>query len=115
MINKQIKKEKGKVIMLKNPGSTGKGKFYHIEVRPKDEFIKFRVQDVGDKGGLERVAGQHQDESWSTVAWLISKDDAHISENKNLIITGKTAKSVLKQIQEPIKYVKGDIFQTQPR
>jgi signal transduction histidine kinase len=42
----------------KKPGTTGKGHFYRIMVRPKSEFVTFRVQDVGEKGGLERVAGK---------------------------------------------------------
>ncbi len=42
----------------KRPGTTGKGKFYRIEVRPKSDFVTFRVQDVGEKGGLERLAGK---------------------------------------------------------
>ena len=40
----------------KKPGTTGEGKFFRIEVRPKEEFVTFRNQDVGEPGGIERLA-----------------------------------------------------------
>ncbi|MCX6701798.1 MAG: hypothetical protein NTX96_01210, partial [Candidatus Zambryskibacteria bacterium] len=97
------------------PGVTGKGKFYRIEIRPKSEFTSFRVQDVGKKGGLERLAGRRGSGSWDTVTWLISKKDAHVTGNKTLVIDGLKAKSVLKQISGNINYLKGDIFTAKPR
>lgn len=97
----------------KLPGTTGKGKFYRIEVRPKSEFKIFRVQDVGRKGGLERLAGKRPSGSWGTVSWLISKDDAH-TERGRLIIDDKKAKLALKQIRGPIIHVKGDVFKAHP-
>jgi len=96
------------------PGSTGKGDFYRIEVRPKSEFKTFRVQDVGKKGGLERLAGKRTSGSWDTVTWLVSKEDAHV-KNGHLIITGAKAKSVLKSISGHMYHVKGDIFRAHPR
>lgn len=98
----------------KAPGSTGKGKFYRIQVRPKQQFSSFRVQDVGKKGGLERLAGHRRSGSWDTVSWLISKDKANVI-NGRLKITGKKEQSVLKQIKGPIVHVKGDIFRAHPR
>ena len=98
----------------KNPGTTGKGKFYRIEVRPKYEFVTFRNQDVGKKGGLERLAGRRSSGSWDTVSWLISKEKAHISKGK-LVITDGKAKSFLKQISGRIVHVQGDIFRAHPR
>lgn len=97
----------------KAPGSTGKGKFYRINVRPKGDFTSFRVQDVGQKGGLERLAGHRSSGSWDTVTWLIEKKDAHV-KNGHLIVTGKKAKSVLKNITGHIYHVKGDIFRAHP-
>ncbi len=93
------------------PGSTGKGKFFHIQLRPKSEFKVFRVQDVGEKGGLERLAGKRPGPggTWDTVTWLVSKDDAHVDAHGHLKISGK-AKSVLKQLKGRIVHVKGDIF-----
>lgn len=96
------------------PGTTGKGKFFRIEVRPKSAFKTFRIQDVGRKGGLERLAGKRSSGSWDTVAWLISKEDAKI-RNKELIIKEAGAKSVLKSLRGPILRVKGDIFKAYPR
>ena len=97
----------------KAPGSTGKGKFYRINVRPKGDFTSFRVQDVGQKGGLERLAGHRRSGSWDTVTWLIEKKDAQV-KNGHLIVTGKKAKSVLKNITGHIYHVKGDIFRAHP-
>lgn len=97
----------------KAPGTTGKGKFFRIEVRPKSDFKLFRVQDVGRKGGLERLAGKRPSGSWGTVSWLISKDDAHTERGK-LIIDDKKAKSALAQIRGPIVHVKGDVFRAHP-
>ena len=97
------------------PGTTGKGKFYRIEVRPKGDFTSFRVQDVGEKGGLERLAGRRSSGSWDTVSWLISKEDAHVDEHGHLKITDPKAKSVLKSISVRIVHVKGDVFHAHPR
>lgn len=99
----------------KKPGTTGKGKFYRIEVRPKGDFTSFRVQDVGGKGGLERLAGRRSSGSWDTVSWLIEKTDAKVLPNGQLHITGAKARSVLKNIRGPIFHVKGDIFKSHPR
>lgn len=98
----------------KAPGSTGKGKFYRIELRPKGQFSSFRVQDVGKKGGLERLAGHRKSGSWDTVSWLIAKDKAEVVRGR-LKIVGKKEQSVLKQIKGPITHVKGDIFRAHPR
>ena len=96
------------------PGSTGKGKFYRIELRPKGQFSSFRVQDVGKKGGLERLAGHRKSGSWDTVTWLIAKDKASVV-NGHLKISGAKEQTVLKQIKGPIVHVKADIFHAHPR
>jgi len=97
------------------PGSTGKGKFFRIEVRPKAGFTSFRIQDVGKKGGLERLAGRRGSGSWATASWLISKDKAHVSAQGKLVIDSKKDKDALaKAIRGPIKHVKGDIFAAHP-
>ena len=99
----------------KKPGTTGKGKFFHIEIRPKSQFTSFRVHDVGEPGGLERVTGRRSSGSWDTVAWLVSKEDAHMTDNNELVITDPKAQTVLKSIRGPIEHVKGDIFKAKPR
>ncbi len=100
--------------MRKKPGTTGKGKFYRIEIRPKGEFKTFRIQDVGKKGGLERLAGKRTSGSWDTVSWLVSKKDAHVSSG-HLVIDDTKARSVLKNIRGPVTHVKGDVFHAYPR
>lgn len=98
------------------PGSTGKGKFFHIQVRPKYEFTTFRVQDVGEKGGLERLAGKRPgpNGTWDTVTWLVSKEDAFIDAYGHLKMKGK-AKTLLKQFKGKITHVKADIFKAHER
>ncbi|HEY4516731.1 MAG TPA: hypothetical protein VJG64_02190 [Candidatus Paceibacterota bacterium] len=98
----------------KLPGTTGKGQFYRIEVRPKGDFVTFRNQDVGKKGGLERLAGKRRSGSWDTVSWLVSKKDAHVKSG-HLMITDKKARTVLKSIRGHIVHVKGDVFKAHPR
>lgn len=98
----------------KAPGTTGKGKFYRIEIRPKGQFTRFRIQDVGKKGGLERLAGHRRSGSWDTVSWLISKDKASVVRG-HLKINNKKDQGVLKQIKGPIVHMKGDVFRAHPR
>lgn len=100
----------------RKPGTTGKGNFYRIEVRPKSEFTSFRNQDVGRKGDLERLAGRRSSGSWDTVSWLVEKDVAHINDKGRLVITDKKVLSSLeKQIRGPITHVVGDVFKAHPR
>ena len=98
----------------KKPGSTGKGEYYHIEVLPKADFVTFQTQDVGRRGHIQRVAGQRSSGYWSTVKWLIDKDDAHIQDNK-LIPDTKDAQAVIEQLgSEPVRFL-GDRFKARPR
>lgn len=97
----------------KKPGAGG-GKFFRIDIRPKTQFSTYRTQDVGRKGGLERIAGKRPSGSWDTITWLISKDDAHLSGN-NLVIDDPKIKSFLKQIRGDIVHKKGDVFKALPR
>lgn len=99
----------------KKPGTTGRGKNYRIVVRPKNQFTSFRTQDVGRPGGLQRIAGRRSSGSWATVAWLIEKSMAHVTESQQLVITDTGAQSVMKNIRGPITHVTGDIFKAYPR
>ncbi len=99
----------------KNPGTTGKGKFYRIEVRPKSEFVTFRNQDVGKKGHLERLTGKSSSGSWDTVSWLIGKDSSHVDKHGHLVIDNPKVRTVLKSLSGKITHVKGDIFKAHPR
>lgn len=89
---------------------TGEGKFYHIEVRPQQEFKRFRTQDVGTIGGIERVAGQREDHSWNTVKWLINKELAHI-ENGRLIADYKDVQKLFDKLDSVPKHIEGDRFE----
>ena len=95
------------------PGSTGEGNYYRIEIREKSQFSSFRNHDVGEKGGIQRIAGHRPSGSWDTQAWLIEKTLANV--------VGDTLKSRHKDVQEIIdslgskpKHIKGDLFQAKP-
>ncbi len=93
----------------KKPGSTGKGKFFRIQIREKSQFTSFKIHDVGEKGGLERVAGRRSSGSWATQAWLISKDLA--SKYGNTIRSNSASvKKLLKSLGSKPEHVKGDIY-----
>jgi hypothetical protein len=96
------------------PGATGRGAFFHVEVRPKREFKTFRTQDVGKAGGIERVAGKRASGSWDTVKWLIGKDHAHV-RNGRLVADSKDAKEVLAALGSAPMHVRGDRFAARPR
>ena len=98
----------------KKPGTGGKGKFYRVVVRPKGEFKNFRVQDIGSKGHIERVAGKRANGSWATQAWLIEKTDASVSGG-TLVGRTKAAKDLLLKLRRKPKRVKGDVFEAGPR
>ena len=98
----------------KKPGNTGEGKFFRIEVRPSSEFVTFRNQDVGEPGGIERLAGKRESGSWSTVSWLVSKNFAHI-EGERLVPDHPDAKSLFDDLGSTPKHVKGDVFTTGDR
>lgn len=98
----------------KKPGTTGEGNYYHVEVRPKDEFTAFRTQDVGDDGHLQRVAGKRSSGSWATTKWLIGKEDAHVEDGK-LVGDTKDAKDLIKKLGSRPVQIRGDRFEAKPR
>lgn len=98
----------------KRPGSTGKGDYYHVEVRPKSEFVSFRTQDVGRKGHVQRVAGRRSSGSWATAKWLIAKADAHVRGSR-LIPDTPAARKVLEGLASKPVHVQGDRFKAKDR
>jgi hypothetical protein len=98
----------------KRPGSTGKGKYYRIAVRPKTGFSSFRTQDVGRPGHVQRVAGRRPSGSWATVTWLIGKDDAHL-ERGRLVADTPSARKILRQLGSAPVRVSGDRFKASDR
>ena len=96
------------------PGSGGGGRFFHIELRPSNQFAAFRVQDVGGLDGVERVAGLRASGSWDTVKWLVDKTHAHV-EDGHLIADSAEAKKLFKSLGSEPVYVAGDRFRAKPR
>lgn len=96
------------------PGSSGKGRFFHIQVRPKSQFTRFRVQDVGTRGGVERVAGQRSNGSWDTVKWLVEKTHAHV-HGGTLVADTAEARKLLRSLGSTPVQTAGDRFRARPR
>lgn len=96
------------------PGSKSTGDYYRVIVRPEEEFVSFRTQDVGKPGGLQRVAGHRSSGSWATQAWLIGKDKAH-KEGSTLAPDDNEAKELLDSLRSSPVHVKGDIFKAKDR
>ncbi len=95
------------------PGASGHGRFFHVELRPPGDFVRFRVQDVGGKGGIERVAGQRASGSWDTQKWLIGKEHAHL-EGRALVPDSAEARKLLNSLGSPASHVIGDRFKAKP-
>jgi hypothetical protein len=98
----------------KKPGTGGGGEYYHVGVRPKEGFVTFRTQDVGEPEHVQRVAGQRQSGSWDTVKWLISKEDAHVEDGK-LVPDTEEVRDVLAKLGSEPAHVMGDVFEAKPR
>lgn len=96
------------------PGTSGKGRYFHIEVRPKTEFTTFRMQDVGKKGGILRVAGKRGNGSWDTQKWLIGKDLSDVEKGR-LIPKAQDAEEILDALGSTPKHREGDRFKAKPR
>jgi hypothetical protein len=96
------------------PGSRSTGRYFHITVRPAREFVRFRIQDVGRRGGVQRLAGQRTNGTWDTQKWLIEKADAHV-ENGRLVPDNAAARKVLTSLGSNAIRVSGDRFRAKPR
>ncbi len=96
------------------PGSRSGGNFFHIEVRPARDFVSFRAQDIGARGGVERVAGMRANGSWDTQKWLIEKTDAHL-EGDRLVADTAEAEKVLSSLGSAPAHLGGDRFRAKPR
>lgn len=96
------------------PGSHSTGRYFHIAVRPAREFMRFRTQDVGRRGGVQRLAGQRANGTWETQKWLIEKSDAHI-ESGRLVADSAAARKVLTSLGSNAIRVSGDRFKAKPR
>lgn len=95
------------------PGATGEGDYFHIQVRPKTEFTTFRTHDVGEPGGIQRVAGKRSSGSWDTQKWLIGKEHAHV-EGHRLVADTDDARKVLTTLGSEPRHLGGDRFKAAP-
>jgi hypothetical protein len=98
----------------KAPGAGGQGEYYHIEVRPGDDFATFRTQDVGDPGHIQRVAGKREKGGWATVKWLVSKEDAHVEDGR-LVADTQEVRDLLRSLRSRPAHRQGDLFESKPR
>ena len=96
------------------PGARGRGGFFHIQVRPRSEFVFFRNQDVGSRGGIERIAGRRANGSWDTQKWLVGKTEAHRA-GKRLEPDTAAARNLLSQLGSVPRHLGGDRFIAKPR
>jgi len=96
------------------PGSRSTGRYFHIAVRSAREFVRFRIQDVGRRGGVQWLAGQRANDAWDTQKWLIEKTEAHI-ENGRLVPDSAAARKVLASLSSKAIHVSGDRFKAKPR
>ena len=92
------------------PGTTGKGAYYHVEVRPKTQLATLRTHDVGERGGIERAAGRRASGSWDTLKWLIGKDHAHV-ERGRLVPDSPDARKVLDPLGSSPRQIGDDCFE----
>ncbi len=83
-------------------------------MRPRGEFVTFRNQDVGGRGGIERVAGRRANGSWDTQKWLIGKSEAH-RVGKRLEADTAVARKVLAALGSAPRHLGGDRFSAKPR
>jgi hypothetical protein len=72
------------------------------------------VQDVGARGGVERVAGQRAGGSWDTVKWLIAKRHARV-RGGTLVGRSAEARKLLRALGSAPVRVSGDRFRAKPR
>jgi hypothetical protein len=96
------------------PGSQGGGDYYHINVRPKEDFMMFRYSDVGRPGHVQRLAGKKPSGTWETQSWLISKNDAHVEE-EHIVPDTYDARKLLRSLGSVPQYIKGDMFEPKDR
>jgi hypothetical protein len=96
------------------PGARGSGGFFHIQLRPQSDFVSFRNQDVGARGGIERIAGRRANGSWDTQKWLIGKTQAH-RNGRELVADTAAARQLLRTLGSVPRHLGGDRFSAKPR
>jgi hypothetical protein len=95
------------------PGTTGIGRYFHIQLRPSSEFVSYRTHDVGRRGHIQRVAGKRPTGSWATIKWLVAKEDAHL-EGEKLVADSPAARSLIARLGSKPVHTYGDRFSAKP-
>lgn len=88
------------------------GQYYFIELRPEELFNDFIIQRKG--GHMKRILGKTYSGNWETAAWLVKKDDAHITPGRYLVIDNPKAKELYTEIYGPIMQREGYRFKAIP-
>lgn len=78
--------------------------FYLIIVRPKAEFVAFRFCGCGHSNRNHQLEGQTGQGNWNTQAWYISKNEAHIDEEK-LVGDSEEAKSIISSLKSGLSHL----------
>jgi len=101
-------------LIRKKPGSTGEGRYFHVEVRPKENFVLFNTRDVGRPGHSLLVLGKQKDGKWVTHKWLIDKRDAYINTGGQLQSDDPKVQKILEYCGAYFVHKEKDIFQVLP-
>ena len=81
----------------------------------RTDFVTFRNQDVGGRGGIERVAGRRANGSWDTQKWLVGKIGGASRRPASSWPTALAAEKVLGQLGSVPRHLGGDRFVAKPR
>lgn len=91
------------------PSVPENSRYYRIIVRPRNDFVTFRIRDIGGIGHMQQLVGKRPNGSWATQAWLISKNDAHIDDGI-LVADSRGARELLMKLGSEPKYERDSIF-----
>ena len=69
---------------------------------------------AGSIDQIQRVAGQRFSGYWTTVKWLIGKEEAHVQDAK-LVPDTKAAKEIIEQLGSQPVHLVGDRFKARPQ
>ncbi len=99
----------------KKTGSVGSGRYFHVEVSPKEEFSGFYTKDVGRRGHSLLVLGRKKsDGKWATHKWLVNKDDAYISDRGKLKSDDTRVQQILDYVDGNLTHKEKDTFYVRP-
>ena len=90
-------------------GISGEGDYYHIALRPAEQFTVFRTQDMGRDGQSLRVSAKKPGAGWVTQKWLVRKIDAHV-EGNYLVADDPKVKRILTKLGGMPRRIEGDRF-----